>query len=135
MRLLAPQPSIQLTPRLFAAHAAPLLKVEGYAGRHALVAYRPDPVAVHSPRPRARLAAEDPPVDTGEVERVHRADKRLEHEVLDGRARLAELVGAVAMRAVFHRRACPHVGGPRQARAHRGEPLGGFGEHVEAVPR
>jgi hypothetical protein len=50
--------------------ASPLLKEKRYASRFALIANGPHPGGIHRARLRARLAADDDPRDTVEVERA-----------------------------------------------------------------
>ncbi len=69
LRKIVPLPPVQLAPARLRPQPSPLLEEERDAGSLALVADRSHPCALHGPRLRPALAADNHPIDAGEVER------------------------------------------------------------------
>src|SRR5262245_61114353 len=70
----------QLATALPFLHAVPLLEEERDAGALALVADREDPLLVHGSGPVPALAADDHPVNPGEIECSEIFEQRLHGE-------------------------------------------------------
>src|SRR5262249_53762277 len=60
---LVPGPALEQAARSLLVRTAPLLEEERDAGTAALIPDVGDPGRIHGPRPRARLATDDHPVD------------------------------------------------------------------------
>lgn len=74
----------------FLLHTAPLLKEERHAGRRALIAHLRHPPNVQRTRARPGLAAQDDPVDAGQVQRRQRSQQRLSRNVCADRYPMVE---------------------------------------------
>lgn len=74
-RPLAPLPIIKHPAPGFWPESAPLLEEEGHFGSDAQIAYRARPFELHGSRARAAFAADDDPVNAGEIEGFDRPDE------------------------------------------------------------
>src|SRR5439155_19650864 len=70
--------AVEAAPVLTLPPAAPLLEEERDLRDAALVAYRHDPLRRDRPRTRAALAADDHPVDTGQVKAAEILQQRFD---------------------------------------------------------
>jgi hypothetical protein len=108
--------SIKLSTACLGGSAAPLFEEERYVRFAALLAESPDPGGTDWSVPRARLAAGNEPVDSGQIENLKRAQQRLGADESDGSGNLSQPVRPVHESTVFVANAYPHVGRPGQQR-------------------
>ena len=110
-RPLAPLPIIERPTPGFWPESTPLFEEEGNLGIDAQIAYRARPFEVHGSRARSAFAADDDPVDAGEIEGLDRSDEGFDGKEANFGHRLAEMAHAGEFRAVLDRRAEPDVRG------------------------
>src|SRR3990172_10498142 len=67
VRHFVPRSSVENAPRLLLVRPAPLLEEERHAGAPTLVSDGRNPLRIHGTSARARLAADDHPVDASKI--------------------------------------------------------------------
>lgn len=102
--------AVERSSELRLLHAAPLLEKEGDFGAAALIAEADDPVAVQGASAVAAFAADDDPVDVGEVEGAEVFEEGFDGEEGGMGASGAEVIDAgEAKLAIFDADAPPDV--------------------------
>lgn len=89
--------------------SAPLLEKELDALGSTLVTYVASPVDGHGACARAALATEDHPINSGQVDRPERPEKRLDGEKSDGGVCTLKVLNSVRPRPVFDRDTKPDM--------------------------
>ena len=108
---LTPFFPIQCPTPGFWPESAPLLEEEGHFGSDAQIAYRAGPFELHGSRARSAFAADDDPVDAGEIEGLDRSDEGFDGKEANFGRGLAEMAHAGEFGAVLDRRTEPDVRG------------------------
>lgn len=119
MRPLAPLPIIKRPTARFRPETAPLLEEEGHFGSDAQIAYRAGPFELHGSRARSAFAADDDPVDAGEIEGLDRSDEGFDGKEANFGRCLAEMAHAGEFGAVLDRRTEPDMCGGAVSRVAR----------------
>ncbi|GAI32937.1 unnamed protein product, partial [marine sediment metagenome] len=92
----------------------PLLEEERYTCGKALISNIDYPLRVHWARPRARLSANDHPLDSLEVQSRQGAQQGLQRQELDVGSALSQMLDAENIVLVFDAYPSPHIARPEK---------------------
>ena len=94
-----------------------------------------DPALIHRARAGAGFAANNDPIDPGEIKVRQRAEQRLNRQKLYFRRGVSEPSDPAKPVIVFHSDAHPHIPGPRELRSNLAQTICSLGENLISVSR
>ena len=130
-----PGAAFQQPSGAFFANAAPLLEEKGDVGELAVISHLNHPLLLKWPRAWPRLAADNHPVNSAQVQAGQGAEQRLQRQELDLRAGLYQVGDSMHIVLRLDADTHPDVIRPFYLGAEFQQALGAFGEHLERVPR